>query len=87
MKERENSLAYCGFYCGDCLGKTGVIADAAKDLKTVTRPHVRGSGSEGFGLGLSIINRLCDRFGWQLEIQGVVGSGITLQLIFHPTAK
>jgi hypothetical protein len=35
MKERENLFAYCGFYCGDCLGYTGVIADAAKDFKTV----------------------------------------------------
>lgn len=25
-------LAYCGIYCGDCLGYTGVIADAAKDF-------------------------------------------------------
>ena len=63
------------------------VGIAAKDLKTVTQPHVRGSGSEGFGLGLSIVSRLCDRFGWQLEIQSVVGSGTTVQLIFHPTAK
>jgi hypothetical protein len=26
-------LAYCGLYCGDCLGYTGVIADAAKTFK------------------------------------------------------
>jgi hypothetical protein len=30
VKEREKLLAYCGIYCGDCLGYTGVIADAAK---------------------------------------------------------
>ena len=33
MNTRKNLLAYCGFYCGDCLGYTGVIADAAKDFK------------------------------------------------------
>jgi signal transduction histidine kinase len=63
------------------------VGIAAGDLKTVTQPHVRGNGSEGFGLGLSIVSRLCDRFGWQLEIESVVGSGTTVQLIFHPPAK
>ena len=28
-------LAYCGLYCGDCLGYTGVIADAAGEFKAV----------------------------------------------------
>jgi len=63
------------------------VGIAAGHLKTVTQPHVRGSGSEGFGLGLSIVSRLCDRFGWQLEINSVVGSGTTVQLIFCPPAK
>ena len=63
------------------------VGIAAKDLKTVTQPHVRGSGSEGFGLGLSIVSRLCDRFGWQLDIQSTVGSGTTVHLIFRPTTK
>ena len=35
MKVEKELLAYCGFYCGDCLGYTGVVADAAKDLKRV----------------------------------------------------
>jgi len=55
---------------------------ASTDLKTVTQPYMRGSDSEGFGLGLSIVSRLCDRIGWQLEIESVVGSGTTAQLIF-----
>jgi len=60
---------------------------ASTDLKTVTQPYMRGSDSEGFGLGLSIVSRLCDRIGWQLEIESVVGSGTTAQLIFCPTPK
>jgi len=35
MKSKKELLAYCGFYCGDCLGHTGVIADATKDFKKV----------------------------------------------------
>ena len=57
---------------------------ASTDLKTVTQPYMRGSNSTGFGLGLSIVSRLCDRFGWQLIIESAVGSGTTAQLIFCP---
>jgi hypothetical protein len=35
MKSKKTLLAYCGIYCGDCLGYTGVIADAAKDFLKV----------------------------------------------------
>ena len=35
MKASKELLTYCGFYCGDCLGYTGVVADAAEDLKKV----------------------------------------------------
>ena len=31
MAEKQH-LGYCGLYCGDCLGRTGVIADAARDF-------------------------------------------------------
>lgn len=39
MKERKYLLAYCGFYCGDCLGYTGVIADAAENLMEVLEKY------------------------------------------------
>jgi hypothetical protein len=32
-------LAYCGFYCGDCLGYTGVIADAAQNMMRVLEKY------------------------------------------------
>jgi hypothetical protein len=35
MKKKTDLLAYCGFYCGDCLGHTGVIADAAEEFMNV----------------------------------------------------
>lgn len=34
MSERH-LLGYCGMYCGECLGYTGAIADAAKDFTVV----------------------------------------------------
>jgi len=60
---------------------TGIGIDGS-DLERLTQPHVRGTGSNGFGLGLSIVNRLCDRFGWQFEIESEVDRGTTAQLIF-----
>lgn len=35
MTEKKELLAYCGRYCGDCLGYTGVLQDAATSLKRV----------------------------------------------------
>jgi hypothetical protein len=32
MDEKDRLLAYCGFYCGGCLGYTGVIAGPAQAL-------------------------------------------------------
>jgi signal transduction histidine kinase len=60
---------------------TGTGIDGS-DLENITQPHVRGTGSNGFGLGLSIVKRLCDRLGWQLEIESEVDRGTTVQLIF-----
>lgn len=34
----------------------------------VTRPAVKGAGSPGLGLGLSIVERLCERYGWRFEL-------------------
>jgi len=38
LEERKGLLAYCGTYCVDCLGYTGVIAEAARGfLETLER--------------------------------------------------
>jgi len=58
----------------------GIKAD---DLKRITQPHVRGDRSEGFGLGLYIVKRLCDRLGWGFEIESEEGLGTTVELIFR----
>ena len=35
MIAEKRLLGYCGMYCGNCMGKTGVIADAARDFLDV----------------------------------------------------
>lgn len=42
-----------------------------------TRPH-------GTGLGLSIVRRLCDRFGWKIELESVLGRGTSATIRFLP---
>jgi len=39
MENRKELLAYCGLYCGDCLGYTGLLARRAKSLFTVLEKH------------------------------------------------
>jgi signal transduction histidine kinase len=62
---------------------TGIGIDES-DLENMMQPHVRGKDSNGFGLGLSIVSRLCDRFGWQFEMESEVDRGTTVHLIFRP---
>ena len=31
----KNLVAYCGLYCGDCPGYTGIVADKASELREV----------------------------------------------------
>lgn len=46
---------------------TGVGVDDAI-RQDVTRPAVKGKSSPGLGLGLSIVDRLCQRYGWRFEL-------------------
>ena len=36
---KENLVAYCGLYCGDCYNYTGSIADLARDLRKELRKN------------------------------------------------
>lgn len=65
---------------------TGVGMSGA-ELAEIKRRHVRSAASKGFGLGLSIVQRLCDRFGWRFEIHSEVNRGTTVQLIFAASEK
>lgn len=38
------------------------------------------TSSEGYGLGLDIVRRLCDRYGWQLTISSLLGQGTSVRI-------
>jgi signal transduction histidine kinase len=62
------------------------IGMSAETLERVFEPFYRvageADGGQGAGLGLSIVRRLCDRFGWQITMESVVGQGTTATIRF-----
>lgn len=51
-----------------------------KRLASVTKSHIKGEQSQGFGLGLGIVSRLCRRFGWEFEICSRPGEGTRVEI-------
>ncbi len=54
-------------------------------LESVTQSHFKGEMSQGFGLGLSIVSRLCKRFGWHLIIESQAGQGTGVKIMWQDT--
>ncbi len=63
---------------------TGIGIDT-EQLKTVTQSHIKGEASQGFGLGLSIVSRLCKRFGWDLTIDSEPQKGTQVKILWTET--
>ncbi|MCG8616536.1 MAG: HAMP domain-containing histidine kinase [Desulfobacterales bacterium] len=53
-------------------------------LDAVTHSHIKGELSCGFGLGLSIVSRLCRRFGWGFTIESEPGKGTRVTIDWVP---
>jgi signal transduction histidine kinase len=52
-------------------------------LQRVFEPFERGESSAGgFGLGLTIVKRLCDRFDWEITVQSEPGVGSTVTVLW-----
>ena len=64
------------------IADTGMGIKADK-LDSVTQSHVKGEKSQGFGLGLSIVSRLCKRFGWQLTVESEPGKGTRTRIMWQ----
>jgi signal transduction histidine kinase len=53
-----------------------------EEIGKVFQRHFRGMTSTGAGIGLSLVKRICDRYGWEILIESSEGRGTTAQLIF-----
>ncbi len=60
---------------------TGIVADK---LEQVFERYYRGNGASpgGMGLGLSIVKRICDQFGWRVSAASTVNQGSIFTLNF-----
>ena len=56
-------------------------------LAQLFKPFVRGDAVNrpGYGVGLAIVKRLSDRFGWTINLQSTVGVGTTVEVNFPNT--
>lgn len=57
---------------------------SGSDLERMFEPFYRGHdrSNEGYGLGLAIVRRLCDRFGWNLHADSELGAGTEIRVEF-----
>lgn len=59
---------------------SGIAEDA---LERIQQPFQRSSDQvDGYGLGLDIVRRLCERFGWELQIISRLNQGTTVTVNF-----
>jgi signal transduction histidine kinase len=60
---------------------TGAGMDQA-ELKHIFERFYRGAGSDGAGIGLSLVKRICDRYGWRIDLSSTPGQGTLSRLRF-----
>jgi signal transduction histidine kinase len=54
----------------------------SEQIGKVFQRHFKGSGSTGSGIGLSLVKRICDRYGWETIINSNQGVGTSVQLLY-----
>jgi signal transduction histidine kinase len=64
------------------------VGIAPDQVDAMYRPFVRGDASRrgGHGVGLTIVRRLSDRFGWPVTIESKPGIGTSVEISF-PEAR
>jgi len=56
------------------------------DVSVLFQPYIRGPGSGGAGLGLSLVRRLCERQGWRVTLANLPHGGTLARLEFEAPA-
>ena len=86
----RNAVHYTerGFVKVGYAGKRLAVADSgrgigAEHLGRVFERFFRAEGqAEGNGLGLAIVKRICDQYGWKIEVDSAPGRGSTFSITF-----
>ena len=58
-----------------------------EEIGKIFQRKYKGSSSTGSGIGLSLVKRICDQYGWQANIESAVGQGTTARLIFAESSS
>jgi signal transduction histidine kinase len=61
------------------------IGMGPEELSRAMERHFKGPTSAGSGVGLSLVKRICDRYGWQILLQSERGQGTTAEIRFAGT--
>jgi len=67
------------------ISDTGLGIPSAESGNIFQR-YYKGSTSRGSGIGLSLVKRICVRYGWDISIESQEGMGTVAQLIFTTPA-
>jgi signal transduction histidine kinase len=66
---------------------TLTVADTGSGIPVEALPHVferfyraPGGRGDGFGIGLAIVKRICDRYGWRIAVDSADGAGTRIML-------
>ena len=64
-----------------------IINDNGAGIPEADLPHIYDRSyttkAGGTGLGLNLVKRICDRFGWDIEITSLTGAGTTVNIRFN----
>jgi len=53
-----------------------------EELARALERYYRGASSGGAGVGLSLVKRICDRYGWRISLDSKEGQGTTAEIDF-----
>lgn len=58
------------------------VGMSADELTHVFERYYKGAQSSGSGVGLSLVKRICERYGWNISLDSVQGQGTTAVIDF-----
>jgi signal transduction histidine kinase len=53
-----------------------------EELARALERYYKGASSAGAGVGLSLVKRICDRYGWRISLNSQEGQGTTAEIDF-----
>lgn len=57
-----------------------------EEVELVFQRYFKGAGSQGEGIGMSLVKRICDRYGWEIDVLSQPGQGTTTHLRLLPVS-